>query len=70
MKTITDYGDVVVSWDFHMRETFFACPYCGSRRVHTSSYGDGIICYRTRDCGFSPWSKTVRCVPPKNTNHE
>jgi len=62
--TTTDYGDVVIIWDHNKRETFFACPHCGSRRVHISSYGDGIICGRTRDCGFSPWGKVKRVIPP------
>jgi hypothetical protein len=50
-----DYGAVVIRWDHGLPATQWGCPYCGSTRVHLTSDGRGIICGRTRECGFAPF---------------
>lgn len=63
----------VATVDNTMRETFWACPNCGTRRVHITSHGDGIIC-GSRGCGFAPFvgglgrtAPAVRVIPPPLT---
>lgn len=53
-----------------LRETFWACPRCGTRRVHIMSSKDGILCLGP-NCGFAPFewvpgrtAPAVRVIPP------